>query len=401
MVTRELVMQPEMKTENNSKEQVGLAHLNWPSSAVEAWKFTPLHQLGLEKLVPAQHASNVNAAADVGILFQDGYLAHFNVAHDGVNIQKLERSNPVVNEWLALLPENHHLSHMARGNMTDIVMVSIAADAKIEQPLHIEFTSDNSATSAHPLVLINLEDGAEAKLMEHHRAENGLSAPVMITRLGIKAKLHLAKLQDDANATTHLGLSAFRLASNAHLNGFTVSIGGKLARLESHVHFDDPNADMALSAIYLGAETQHHDITTVTYHAHPSCASNQVIRGVLADQSHGVFQGKVCVAPDAQKTDGQQMSRVLLLSRDAVADAKPELEIFADDVVCSHGATVGELDEVLMFYLKSRGIPYGQARAMLIQAFLADALEEIEDEALKGFLSEQVNNWTSMNSNAD
>ena len=116
---------------------------------------------------------------------------------------------------------------------------------------------------------------------------------------------------------------------------------------------------------------------------------------MLADQSHGVFQGKVCVAPDAQKTDGQQMSRVLLLSRDAVADAKPELEIFADDVVCSHGATVGELDEVLMFYLKSRGIHDDEARAMLIQAFLADALDEIEDEALKTLLTHHVDRWTS------
>ena len=152
---------------------------------------------------------------------------------------------------------------------------------------------------------------------------------------------------------------------------------------------------MALSAIYLGAGEQHHDITTITHHAHHSCASNQVIRGVLAEQSHGVFQGKVCVAPDAQKTDGQQMSRALLLSRDAEADAKPELEIFADDVVCSHGATIGELDETHLFYLKSRGIPEDEARALLIEAFLIDGLEQIEDQQLAEFLTDAVRAWAA------
>ena len=124
------------------------------------------------------------------------------------------------------------------------------------------------------------------------------------------------------------------------------------------------------------------------------CASRQLIRGVLDDKARGVFQGKVRVAPDAQKTDGQQMSRALLLSRDAEADAKPELEIFADDVVCSHGATVGELDENLMFYLKSRGISETDARDMLIDAFLVDTLEEIEDASFAAFMAAQISGWS-------
>ena len=131
------------------------------------------------------------------------------------------------------------------------------------------------------------------------------------------------------------------------------------------------------------------------HHFVPNCTSDQVIRGVLDDTAKGVFQGKVLVARDAQKTDGQQMSRALLLSRKAEADAKPELEIYADDVVCSHGATVGELDETHLFYLKSRGIHEDLARAMLIEAFVADALEKIRETTLADILTDSVNLWMS------
>jgi Fe-S cluster assembly protein SufD len=153
------------------------------------------------------------------------------------------------------------------------------------------------------------------------------------------------------------------------------------------------SSDCRLSAIYLGRKSQHHDITTNMTHARGHCQSNQVIRGVLDDSARGVFQGKVHVAQDAQKTDGQQMSRALLLSRKAEADAKPELEIYADDVICAHGATVGELDENQLFYLKSRGISHNLARAMLIAAFLDDAVNVIENVDLAAILRPQVTAW--------
>ena len=393
-------MQPEIekKMAMNITETIrDLASFNWPSPQVEAWKFTPLNKLGLEQLSPVTSASGQSAGGQAHICFHDGFLVHSDAKDTQISIQQLSGADLALDEWMSLLPSEHHLTRLLAENKTEIVLISISAGAEIAQPISIDFSSSASLDkSVHPLVLISVGEGAKAKFIEHHSASNGLSAPVMIARIAQNATMHLAKLQNDSLETTHLGLSAFHLASHATLNGFSVSKGGKLARLESHVHFDDSEAQMALSAIYLGAGEQHHDITTITHHAHHSCASNQVIRGVLAEQSHGVFQGKVCVAPDAQKTDGQQMSRVLLLSRDAVADAKPELEIFADDVVCSHGATVGELDETLMFYLKSRGIPHHQARAMLIQAFLEDALEEIEDETLKAFLSAEVDSWTAL-----
>ncbi len=249
-------------------------------------------------------------------------------------------------------------------------------------------------------MLVHLAEGARLTLIEEHSGENALSAPVLIANVGASANLHMARFQDQADSTSHLGLSVLKLGEHARINGFTLSKGSRLARMESHVEFMAEDAELVLSAIYLGASGQHHDITTIVRHEVPNCASNQVIRGVLNDDAHGVFQGKVRVAPDAQKTDGQQMSRALLLSRDAVADAKPELEIFADDVVCAHGATVGELDETLLFYLKSRGIPKAQAQAMLIKAFLGDALEQIEDDDIASFMNQIIDSWAEQNHDA-
>lgn len=208
------------------------------------------------------------------------------------------------------------------------------------------------------------------------------------------AKLQHIRLQAEASHTTHLGLNQMQMGKNSQINSFAISMGGALSRLETHSLFLGSDAELAQSAIYLGRDRQHHDITSFVAHEIRDCASRQLIRGVLDDKARGVFQGKVRVAPDAQKTDGQQMSRALLLSRDAEADAKPELEIFADDVVCSHGATVGELDENLMFYLKSRGIAEEDARNMLIDAFLVDTLDEIEDPDFAAFMTSQINRWS-------
>jgi Fe-S cluster assembly protein SufD len=207
------------------------------------------------------------------------------------------------------------------------------------------------------------------------------------------ARLEQVKVQTDGKATTHLAATGVMLGAGASIDGFSLSTGGRLARLETHVCFAGKGADCNLSAIYMGRGEQHQDITTYMNHAVPNCTSNQIIRGVLDDRSRGVYQGRVHVAPDAQKTDGQQMARALLLSRKAEVDAKPELEIYADDVVCAHGATVGELDATQLFYLTSRGIPQDVARAMLIEAFLIDTIETISNDTLASILRPVAEAW--------
>ncbi|MDC1194798.1 SufD family Fe-S cluster assembly protein, partial [Pseudomonadota bacterium] len=146
------------------------------------------------------------------------------------------------------------------------------------------------------------------------------------------------------------------------------------------------NADLNLNGVYISGIKQHHDLTTAIYHDVPNCTSKQIVRGVLGGESTGVFQGKVRVAPNAQKTDGQQMSKAILLSDKATANAKPELEIYADDVICAHGATVGELDDEQLFYLTSRGISKDKAREMLIKAFLEDIITDSVDQRLHEYI---------------
>jgi len=160
-------------------------------------------------------------------------------------------------------------------------------------------------------------------------------------------------------------------------------LGAALARNQVYVGFDGEGSSADVSGACLARDRQHCDTTLVVEHRVPSCASRELFKLVLDDEARGIFQGKVVVAPDAQKSDGKQMAQALLLSETAEFDSKPELEIFADDVVCGHGATSGQIDEDLLFYLESRGLPEPEARAMLIQAFVGEAFEVVDNEVLR------------------
>jgi Fe-S cluster assembly protein SufD len=176
-------------------------------------------------------------------------------------------------------------------------------------------------------------------------------------------------------------------------DAFTLTLGARLSRAEFHARLAGPNATVHLNAAQLLGGTQLGDITTVVMHDAPNCSSRQTVKNVLTDKARGVFQGRIEVERVAQKTDGYQMSQALLLSPDAEIDCKPELQIYADDVKCSHGATIGELDDDQLFYLRARGIPAQEARAMLIRAFLDDALQAVTHEAARGLLEQAVDSW--------
>ena len=151
--------------------------------------------------------------------------------------------------------------------------------------------------------------------------------------------------------------------------------------------FAGEGGKLDLAGCFLGRDAEHIDTTLVVDHAVPGCTSRELVKGVLADRARGVFQGKVIVRPDAQKTDGKQMAQALMLSEDAEFDSKPELEIFADDVVCGHGSTAAQLDDDMLFYLRSRGIPLAEARALLIESFVGEVFDKLEDEQLREALS--------------
>jgi Fe-S cluster assembly protein SufD len=159
------------------------------------------------------------------------------------------------------------------------------------------------------------------------------------------------------------------------------------------VAFKGENARIDISGTFLVRENQHIDTTLIVDHAVPRCTSRELFKGVLEDYGRGVFQGKVIVRPNAQKTDGKQMAQVLMLSPYAEFDSKPELEIYADDVVCGHGSTSADLDEDLVFYCRSRGIPEAQARALLIESFIGEAIEKVERDDVRKALAELARQW--------
>jgi Fe-S cluster assembly protein SufD len=207
------------------------------------------------------------------------------------------------------------------------------------------------------------------------------------------ATLHHAKVAVDEGKALHLSNCDVTLDANATYRNFQFSTGLGLARNGLNVIFEGEGSKLDISGAYLARRAEHIDTTLVVDHAVPRCESRELFKGVLDDHGRGVFQGKIIVRPDAQKTDGKQMSQALMLSEDAEFDSKPELEIYADDVVCGHGTTSAELDADLLFYCRSRGIPEKEARALMIESFIGEAIEKVANEQLRDALAAYAMQW--------
>lgn len=249
-------------------------------------------------------------------------------------------------------------------------------------------------TSAHPRHMIRLGRGARLTLMELFEGEGCyVHNPVSEIHVADGAVLTHVRMQTESTAAFHLATIYAAIAEGGTYDSFTLNIGGRISRTEVHTALDGAGAVAHLNGAQLLTGSQHADFTSVVRHAAPKGTSRQTVKNVLAGQSRGVFQGRIEVARGAQGTDGYQMNRALLLSPDAEIDTKPELEIFADDVKCSHGATVGELDPEQLFYLRSRGIPDSEARAILVRAFLAEALDPVTNDTARGLLEDAVARW--------
>ena len=300
----------------------------------EAWRFTrlaALDKLSLRWLMQIGNgagklpAHTLPAGARV-IHFHNGMLVakSLNNLPKGVSARLVDEDD--LSAIVDLAPANHPVTDLSVAAMTSGLSLDVAAGAKVTAPIILMFTGNSGSVSTHPVVLMRVVKGAQAVIAEWHHTGVGLSAPLMAIDIGDNARLDYAKIQQDSATTMHLAATGIKMGEAAVLDGFQLSIGGCLARLETHVMLSAETADCRLSAIYLGRSNQHHDITTNMTHACGHCQSNQVIRGVLDEAARGVFQGKVHVAQDAQKTDGQQMSRALLLSRKAEADASQSLK---------------------------------------------------------------------------
>jgi len=369
----------------------------WPKPTDEAWRFTNINKLSQRDLMPVTELN----AAETADLPEGARLVIVNGVMDDAQSTALPEGMTLVSladdDSLAAMLDDPRVTGHAISNMTLAVMSSgfgIKVSGAVDTPLHLVFINDGDDASAHAVGVISLEDGASATVFEHHSGSGqGLSAPLLAIHVGARASLNHGRVQVEDDARHHLAQTVMNIDTEGRYQALSVQSGGQLSRAETHIALVGEDIDMGMTTIYLAHDDQVMDVTSLVDHRVPNCTSRQIVRGVLDDKAKGVFQGKVIVARDAQKTDGNQMSRALLLSRKCEADAKPELEIYADDVACSHGATVGEIDDNHLFYLTSRGIPKAEARQMLIEAFLADVLDEVEDEALVGFVEGAVTTW--------
>jgi FeS assembly protein SufD len=244
--------------------------------------------------------------------------------------------------------------------------------------------------------VVLIEEGASLDLLESYASLGDTELQrnaVTEIEVGNKASLNHVKLQKESGTAFHLVTWLLKLDTDANYKAFQFSTGAVLSRSQIYAAFTGEGSALDVSGALLMRGHQHCDTTLIVEHRVPRCTSRELFKAVLDNEARGVFQGKIVVSPGAQKTDGKQMAQALLLSETAEFDSKPELEIFADDVVCGHGSTSGQIDEDLLFYLESRGIPEVQARALLIQAFVGEAVERIDHEGLREALSRASAEW--------
>ena len=277
----------------------------------------------------------------------------------------------------------------------DGAFVSIGAGKTADKPVHLLFigASEQPGATALPRSLIVAQRGAQVKVIESHvslsdapRVTNTVTELV----LGPEAHVEHCKVQQESERAFHIATIQAVQAKDSRWTSHSIATGARLARNQVQALFDAEGAEAILNGLYLGHAEQLIDHHTVVDHAKPRCESHEFYHGILADRAHGVFNGKIFVRQDAQKTNAKQTNRNLLLSDSAVIDTKPQLEIFADDVKCTHGAAIGQLSDEAMFYLRARGIGEDLARRMLIQAFASDVVERIGIEPVRAELEEML-----------
>ena len=281
--------------------------------------------------------------------------------------------------------------------MTDGALLRILPGAEIAVPIHIVLVSDSAGpsrvTTRHA---IEVGAGAKVTLIESHVGRGDAPRQTSSqTHLGVKAGAHVShiKLLAEGSQGLHLGTWDVEIGEKSTYRAFQMTAGAGIARSQLFVRFAGEGATADLSGVMLARGTGHIDTTLLADHAVPGCTSRELFKSVLRDRGRAVFQGKLLVRPDAQKTDAKQMAQGLLLSEDAEFISKPELEIYADDVACGHGSTSGQIDDDLLFYLRARGIAEADARAMLVTAFIGEALETIRHEGTRDALAAVAERW--------
>lgn len=389
-----------------------------PNRRVEEWKYTDLRQFMKEAFAPAPDAvpDAQTAKALVADALQGADLSGTHALYsDGVAVS--EAGISVVSEigsaflsriidhppqWLEqeITDVSGHVGEATQALntalFTDGAVLDIAEGREVAEPIALVFASGRGEpASVATRNVVRVGKNAKVTLVELHLAPDAPRQVNTLTQIVIAdgAQVAHVKLVYSRAGSIHLGRTIARLGKEANYSPFQMVLGDGVVRNDHGITFEGEHAMFDLGSALLGKDQAHHDITMVIDHAVPHCTSRELVKTVLRDQARAVFQGKVIVRPDAQKTDGKQMAQALMLSPDTEFNSKPELEIYADDVVCGHGSTSAELDPELVFYLRSRGIPLADAEAMLVESFVGEAIDKVETEAVQDSLRALARGW--------
>jgi len=386
--------------------------LGFPTRRHEEWKYTNPAPIAKVEWTPAAAASVSRAALGaLGLPLAEGPHLVFVNGRLATKLSSLAGLDPVVTlashaQLLATDPgalEPHLASRepfddrafaaLACAFATDGAFLRIPRDHTTERPIWLVFLSAPGAepSASHPRFTVVAEASSRATIFEVHAtigAGAHLSNSLSEIRAGENARVDHVKLQLEGDGAIHLGHSAFHVDRNARLSSTLVSLGASTARHDIVVRLEGPGAECAIDGLYVATDGQHVDCRTTVDHRQPHGSSRELFKGVLSGKSRGIFNGRVIVRQGAQKTDAQQNNENLLFGFGAEVDSQPQLEIEADDVKCSHGSTIGQLDEDAIFYLRSRGIGEEAAKSLLVYAFASDIVGRIKVPELRRDLEE-------------
>ena len=394
-------------------ERLGLPHRR-----IEDWKYTDLRVL-MREVLPSAPAPDAAALKRAGAALKLHAIAgvRLMVLVDGVfapdlsqtadlekglgirTLREVLEGGDAALQAQVFAPENSDaMVALNSAMMTDGLVIEVADGTVLTQPLHIvHIASGASPEAMFTRSLIRVGRHAGATLVESYIGADGAKAyqvhDSLIVAIGDGARLDHVRLIEDSREAFNISSAVVTLGANAHFNTFGMNTGSLVSRYQAIIAVAGEGSRVETNGVNLLNGRQHADTTLFLDHAVPHCSSREIFRAVVDDRGHSVFQGRIIVRPKAQKTDAKMMTRALLLSDEAEADNKPELEIFADDVTCGHGATTGALDDSLLFYLRARGLSEKEAQALLIQAFVGEAIEQIANDDLRELAISAAQRW--------
>lgn len=383
--------------------QTGLPGVAW-----ERWQYTNLRALASAKfrysVEPVKFDAAKIPAPLLGthrvVLVNGQYQAKLSNLPEHVTVMSLmeaaEKNVAGIEEQLVTLGDlaKTPLTALNAAYLRDGFVLVVAKNSDISEPIEVVFFNAGKDTAVYPRIMYRLGENAGCTVIERHCGDGAYFANTYASiTLESASRMRFYKFQEESNAGFHISSTVVQQQKDSSFEGFSLGIGGKLARQEFRLQLIDRAISSSIGGTYLMRGQQSHDFTVLADHFEPDGKSVQHFKGVVDDQARAVYQGKIHVRRAAQKTDGYQSHHALLLSPTAEASAKPELEIYADDVKCSHGATAGQLNPEAIFYLRSRGIPHDLARSLMVESFLGGAIEKVSYEPVRDIYFARVAAW--------